>query len=39
MVLDHVSHRARFLVVAAAPFDAERLGDGDLNMIDLRAVP
>ena len=39
MVLDHVPHRARFFIVAAAPFDAERLGDGDLNVIDVRAIP
>ena len=39
MVLHHVPHRARFVVVAAAPLDAERLGDGDLDMVDMRGVP
>ena len=39
MVLDHVPHRARFFIVAATAFDAERLCDGDLHMIDVRAVP
>ena len=39
MVLDHVSYRARFFIVAATAFDAERLGDGDLHVIDMRAVP
>ena len=39
MILDHVAHRAGFFIVAAASFDAERLGDGDLHMIDVRVVP
>ena len=39
MVLHHVPHRAGFVVVAAAPLDAERLGDGDLHMVDMRGVP
>ena len=39
MILDHVSHCACFFIVAAAAFDAERLGDGDLHVIDVRAVP
>ena len=39
MVLDHIPHRARFFVVAAAPFNAERLGDSDLHVVDVRAVP
>ena len=39
MVLDHVAHRAGFFVVAAASLDAQRLGDGDLHMIDVRVVP
>ena len=28
-----------FVVIGAAPFDAERLGDGDLHVIDMRVVP
>ena len=39
MVLDHVAHRAGFFVVSASSLDAERLRDGDLHMIDVRAVP
>ena len=39
MVLDHVADRARFLIVTAASLDAQRLGDGDLHMIDVSAVP
>ena len=39
MVLHHVAQRARLVVISAAPFDAERLGDGDLHMVDMRVVP
>ena len=39
MILDHVAHGAGFFVVIAAPLDAERLRDGDLHVIDVRAVP
>ena len=39
MVLHHVADRARFFIVAAAPFDAERFGDGDLHVIDVRVIP
>ncbi len=39
MVLDHVAHGAGFFVVIAASLDAERLRDGDLHVIDVRAVP
>src|SRR5450631_2651135 len=39
MVLHHVADRARRVVVGAAPLDAERLGDGDLHVIDMGAVP
>ena len=39
VVLDHVAQRAGLLVVAAAPLDAERLGDGDLHVVDVAAVP
>ena len=39
MVLDHVTERARLLVVAPAPVDARRFRDGDLNVIDRVAAP
>src|SRR5271155_887254 len=39
VVLDHIADGARFLIVTAAPFDAECLGDGDLHVIDMRVVP
>ena len=39
MVLDHVADRARLFIIAAAPFHAERFGDGDLHMINVRVVP
>ena len=35
----HVAQRARLVVVAAAPLDADRLGDGDLHVVDVAAVP
>ncbi len=39
MVLDHVPDHARLFVVAAAPLDADRLGVGDLDVVDVLAVP
>ena len=39
MVLDHVAQRARFLVISAAAFHADRFGRRDLHMIDISAVP
>ena len=39
MVLHHVARRAVFVVIAEAPLDPERLGHGDLHMIDGVAVP
>ena len=39
MVLQHVAQRTRGVVITAAPFDADRLGDGDLHVIDVRLVP
>ena len=39
MILDHVPQRSRFLVVAAAAFDANRLRGRNLNVIDITAVP
>ena len=39
MVLDHVADGAGLLVVGRAAFDAEGLGDGDLDVVDVLAVP
>ena len=39
MVLDDVAQRAGMVVIGAAPFDAEGLGDGDLHMVDMVGVP
>src|SRR5205823_5108796 len=39
MVLEDVPDRARLLVVARAAFDPDRLGDGDLDVVDELAVP
>ncbi len=39
VVLHHVAQRARRVVVAAALLDADRLGDGDLHVVDVAAVP
>ena len=36
---DHVAEGARFLVEAAAHLDRERLGDVDLDVVDVVAVP
>ncbi len=39
MVLHHVAHGAGTVVVGAASLDADRFGDGDLHVVDVRAVP
>ncbi len=39
MVLDEVAERTRTLVVAGAPLDPDVLGGGDLDVIDVVAVP
>ncbi len=39
MILDHVGERAGFLVIGAAALDADRFGGGDLDVIDVTAVP
>src|SRR6185437_15969714 len=39
MVLDHVAQGPGFLVIRAAPLDANRFGGRDLNVIDIAAVP
>ena len=39
VVLDHVAERARGLVVAPTVLDPDRLGDGDLDVVDVAAVP
>ena len=39
VVLHHVAQRARVVVVAAASFDAQRFGDGDLDVVDVFLVP
>jgi hypothetical protein len=39
VALDHVAEGAGVLVVAAAPFDAEGLGGGDLDVVDVLPVP
>ena len=39
MALDHVAQRAGLLVVGRAVLDAERLGHGDLDVIDIMPVP
>ena len=39
VVLHHVAQRAGLLVVAAAAFDADRLGHRDLHVVDVAAVP
>ena len=35
VVLDHVAQRADAVVVARTALDAERLGDGDLDLVDV----
>jgi hypothetical protein len=39
VVLDHVAEGAGFLVVGAAAFDADGFGGGDLDVIDVLAIP
>ena len=39
MVLEDVAHRAGLLVERAAVLDADRLGDRDLHVVDIPAVP
>ncbi len=39
MVLDDVTHRARRVVELPAAFHADRLGDGDLHLLHVVAVP
>ena len=39
VVLHHVAHRARLVVVLAPAGDADVLGDGDLHVVDVARVP
>ena len=39
VVLHHVADGARLVVIAAAAADAEAFGDGDLDVVDIIAVP
>ena len=39
MVRHHVAQRAGGVVEFAAPLDAERLRDGDLDMVDMVSIP
>ena len=39
MVLHDVAQRPGLLVELAAPLDPDRLGDGDLDMVDILAIP
>ena len=39
VVLHHVAKRAGAVVIIAAALDPDRLGDGDLDVVDMRAVP
>jgi hypothetical protein len=39
VVLEDVARRTRLLVERCAAFDAHRLGDGDLHMVDVEARP
>jgi hypothetical protein len=39
VVLEDVANRAGLLVEGGATLDADRLGDGDLDVIDELAVP
>src|SRR5436309_8446457 len=39
MVLDDVADRSHFLVEAPASLDVERLGHGDLHVVDVVSVP
>ena len=38
VVLDHVAQRADAVVVARTALDAERLADGDLDLVDVRGA-
>ena len=39
MVLDHVAEGAGRFIERAAAFDADRLGGGDLDVVDVVAIP
>ena len=39
VVLDHVAKRACPVIIVAAPFEADRFGDGNLDMIDRGVGP
>ena len=39
VVLDHVAQRAGLLIVGAAAFDADGFGAGDLDVVDVAAIP
>ena len=39
MILDHIAQRARAFVVAGATLHPQRLGRGDLHMVDITRVP
>ena len=39
MVLDHVAERAGLVVIIAAALEPDRLRDGDLDVVDVGAVP
>ncbi len=39
VVLDHVAKRTGTLVIIDPPLEPDRFGDGDLDVVDMRAVP
>ena len=39
MILDHVAQRSGLIVIFAAVFHAERLGYGDLDVVDVATIP
>jgi hypothetical protein len=39
VVLHHVAHGARLVVIGAAALDADGLGHGDLHVLDVARVP
>ena len=39
MALEHIAQGAGLVVIAGAMLDAQRLGDGNLNVVDVIAVP
>ena len=39
MVLHHVAKRARPVIITPPALEPDRLGDGDLHMIDVSAIP